>query len=202
MNAGPTSERILEATRKLVAGTRFQPGERVEPAVLALELGASATPVREALNRLVGERLLVSQTGGGFRLPRFDEPALRDLYGWSLDLLLLCLKSDRRHAGLRQMPLGRAPRADYPERVMNAFCTIIAWSGSFEHAAAMDDANLRLHGIRLCETAVLPGCDTEIDEIEAAIFAPGPALRSLLIRYHRRRSRAAAEILRKRYRPD
>jgi DNA-binding GntR family transcriptional regulator len=48
-------------------------------ALLAEQLSASVTPVRDALNTLTGEGL-VEPPGGGFHLPPLDEPGLRDMF--------------------------------------------------------------------------------------------------------------------------
>ncbi len=45
---------------------KFKPGERINEVELARRLGASRTPLREALNRLVAEGFLVLKQGRGF----------------------------------------------------------------------------------------------------------------------------------------
>ena len=45
---------------------KFKPGERINEVDLARRLGASRTPLREALNRLVAEGFLVLNQGRGF----------------------------------------------------------------------------------------------------------------------------------------
>ncbi len=45
---------------------KFKPGERINEVDLAHRLGASRTPLREALNRLVAEGFLVLKQGRGF----------------------------------------------------------------------------------------------------------------------------------------
>jgi len=48
-------------------------GMRLETAKLADELGVSVTPVRDSLNRLVGERLVELWPGEGYRVARISE---------------------------------------------------------------------------------------------------------------------------------
>lgn len=77
---------------------RFLPGERIDPATLAQEFGASPTPVRLALHRLVGEGLLEDCSREGFHLPRLTEAGLRDLYDWMEQLLVIaCNRSSMRN---------------------------------------------------------------------------------------------------------
>src|SRR3546814_17038900 len=63
-------------------------GVRIEAARLADEIGVSITPVRDALNRLAGERLVDFIAGEGFRVPLYSEAELRDLFGLYILLLL------------------------------------------------------------------------------------------------------------------
>ncbi|KAK0358555.1 hypothetical protein LTR94_034936, partial [Friedmanniomyces endolithicus] len=55
------------------------------------QFGASATPVRDALNRLVGERLVVLLPGGGFRVRPLDADRLAGLYRWHGHLIRIAL---------------------------------------------------------------------------------------------------------------
>jgi DNA-binding GntR family transcriptional regulator len=48
MNAGATAERVLKALRLRLMDRDIRPGDRLDPALLTSQLGASATPVREA----------------------------------------------------------------------------------------------------------------------------------------------------------
>lgn len=61
-----TGERVYLAIKTLLAEGDHRPGERLDIRQLERSVGASATPVRGALNRLAGERLLVSHQGEGF----------------------------------------------------------------------------------------------------------------------------------------
>jgi len=69
----------------------FRPGERLEPAAFSDKLSASVTPIRDALHRLTGERLVETPRHEGFRVPLVTETMLRHLYTWHLDLLLLAI---------------------------------------------------------------------------------------------------------------
>lgn len=81
-----------EIRRSLQSG-RYLPGQRIDPATLAMEFHTSATPVRFALYRLVGEGLLEDHARGGLHVPLPNEVALRDLYDWMESLLLMACDS-------------------------------------------------------------------------------------------------------------
>ena len=86
---------VLEPTctklkQMLVEGV-WPPGEKLEALRLADELGVSMTPVRDCLNRLVGERLVDMKPGEGYRVPRISEKALRDMLAVNAALLELAL---------------------------------------------------------------------------------------------------------------
>lgn len=52
--------------RTMAAAFEFKPGERINESALSRTLGASRTPLREALNRLVAEGFIDFQAGRGF----------------------------------------------------------------------------------------------------------------------------------------
>jgi DNA-binding GntR family transcriptional regulator len=67
--------RILDAIHR---GTHA-PGSRIRDSALAVELGVSRTPVREALLRLAREGVLDSDMGKGFRVPPLDAAEIGDI---------------------------------------------------------------------------------------------------------------------------
>jgi DNA-binding GntR family transcriptional regulator len=71
-------------TRKILFGT-LAPNQRITIEATARELGVSATPVREALLRLEGDNLVVSDPGRGYSTtPLVDAAGLRALYEFRL----------------------------------------------------------------------------------------------------------------------
>src|SRR5690349_24957565 len=99
-----TFERVYAAIKQRLRDGAYRPGTRLEPAALSDELNASVTPVRDALHRLTGERLVEAPRHEGFRAPMMTETLLRQLYAWHLDLLLLAVMRHR----------GAFPAADAP----------------------------------------------------------------------------------------
>jgi len=59
---------------------KFKPGERINEVDLAQKLGASRTPLREALNRLVAEGFLESKQGRGFFCRELKPREMFELY--------------------------------------------------------------------------------------------------------------------------
>lgn len=199
MNAGPTSERIYDEIRDLVTSRKIRPGLRLDPRAIAKQLNSSTTPVREALNRLVGERLVETRTSTGYHLPLIDEPALKDLIGWSADILVLAV---RRVSGTMP-PAGLLPAlsSTYPERVAALFSAIVKASGHAEYLGAIDQASASLHAVRLGEPEIFDDLDLELEALNSAMLKePLDELKRLLQAYHRRRQKVAADLLRRRYR--
>lgn len=69
-----------EAMRSMLLLYELRPAERLNEVHLAERLGLSRTPLREALNRLAAERLLVARGGHGFFVRDLDLREAMDLY--------------------------------------------------------------------------------------------------------------------------
>ncbi len=192
MSPGATFERVYFALKDQLGAGRFPPGAHLDPAALSEELNASVTPVRDALHRLAGERLVSTPRGDGFRVPLLTETGLRDLYGWNGRLLSLAL---RPSLGTRTE---KEPAADRHllARTEALFLAIAASSGSGELHAAISSLNDRLRPVRTAEGKFLSGLGGEMHALEKAYGSSDfPQLRTQIARYHRRRDKAAPEIL-------
>lgn len=192
MSPGATFDRVYLALKEQLGTGRFASGAHLDPTALSEELNASVTPVRDALHRLVGERLVSAPRGDGFRVPLLTEAALRDLYGWNGRILALALRSMTPAGAATEQPSSQDPVA----RTEALFMTIAASSGSGELHAAVLNLNDRLRPVRRAEGRCLLDLDDELHALERA--SAGNALRDLrmqLARYHRRRDKAAPEIL-------
>jgi DNA-binding FadR family transcriptional regulator len=191
-----TFERVYSAIRDRLREGRYRPGERIEPALLSDELNASVTPVRDALHRLTGERLVEAPPHEGFRAPMMTETLLRYLYSWHLDLLLLVLMKQRASALSADVaPDGRPNLSGY--RVQNAvFAELARATGNPEHVAALKSIAERLEPVQRLEQLFLDGTETETGEILRSLHGHDrKALRSGLIRYHRRRLQIVPKLL-------
>lgn len=58
--AGPRGQQVVEALRTAIISGRFEPGERLIEVALSTEFGTSRGPVREALQQLENEGLVMS----------------------------------------------------------------------------------------------------------------------------------------------
>jgi DNA-binding GntR family transcriptional regulator len=191
-----TFERVYSAIRERLVGGVFNPGDRLEPALLSDELNSSVTPVRDALHRLTGERLVEAPRNTGFQVPVLTETMLRHMYSWHLDLLLLALGS-RTRTSAEPAAIG-LPREDVPQHLkMNAlFLELAGRSGNPEHKIAMTSVAGRLGSVQAVESALLDAIELETEAIlEAIRTGDRAALRQSLTRYHRRRQRIVPELL-------
>jgi len=184
-----TSERVYGLLKaELLSGRRTT--DRLNINAMAQKYEASATPVREALLRLVGEGLVDMPTSGGFVLPQIDETIALDCYEFSLFLaLLICEHASTQHAGDIA-----ASRLAYPiDALLAAMARVF---GNDEIRAAVVRLNDRMTPIRLMEEMRLPGLDAEYGSLLKAVRCGDIAVtRKNLRKYHHRRKRNVGRIL-------
>lgn len=206
MSAGArpgTFERVYRAIKKRLRDGFFRPGDRLEPAALAEELSASVTPIRDALHRLTGERLIEAPRHQGFRVPLMTETTLRQLYSWHSDLLMLAILnrwiSDRLSRADAEPPDAGATPAEAQNML---FSMLVRLTGNPEHIAALESVTERLEPVQRFETALLDAVAEETSEIADSLSSGDrKRLRNALLRYHRRRERIVPELLERLYRP-
>ena len=191
-----TFDRVYAAIKDQLRRRQFRPGDRLEPAVLAEQLNASVTPIRDALHRLTGERLVEAPRQEGFRVPLLSEARLRHLYAWHLDLLLLPLM--RRRARAPDLALGHQARdaASVHEQRRALFMAIARSTGNPEHLAALESVAERLQPLEQLEDLLLDEVELETEAISEALrLGEARLLRRRLLNYHRRRERIVPELL-------
>ncbi len=66
--------------KEMTVNFGIRPGERLNEVALSRQLGASRTPLREALNRLAAEQLIDFRPGQGFFCRVLDARSIADLY--------------------------------------------------------------------------------------------------------------------------
>lgn len=190
-----TGERVYLAIKHfLLAQSDHKPGERVDIRDLSRRFGASASPVRAALHRMAGERLLVSHQGEGFSLPRITEPGLSDLYQWNAALLANALRSPSAEVG---DALEKEPMAEPIVALERVFAVLAAQSGNVEVEWAVAGVSDRLHRARRAELDLVDDFDAEVSELRRfSRSRDATGLRQAIIAYHRRRLRLVPAIVR------
>lgn len=191
MNAGTTSERVYRDLKDRLLEGRLRAGARIEPVQAAKALVSSATPVRDALNRLVGERLVVTRSGEGFFVPLLTEKELRDLYGWNHSLARML---GRERPGRAQRPFDVS--GDVAVATGECFRWMAADSGNAEAERQLAAMAERLMPARRAESAIFASGWPELQELMSAISGGDRgAFVRCLDRYHRRRMSAVPQIV-------
>lgn len=88
----PSVDQIYAQLRERICLLDIQPGERLPEEALAAEFGVSRTPIRQVLDRLEFERLVVQQPGAGASAAPVDMKSIRDV--WALRLKVAELVGD------------------------------------------------------------------------------------------------------------
>lgn len=79
-NDGPVADQVYRLIRAGIVGLRLLPGSRISENTLVEQIGVSRTPIREALSRLEGDRLVhVFAQRGSFVAP-FDMQVIRSAF--------------------------------------------------------------------------------------------------------------------------
>jgi DNA-binding FadR family transcriptional regulator len=197
MSPGPTFDRVYLALKAQLTSARLEPGCHLEPSALGDELSASITPVRDALHRLVGERLVDAPRNDGFRVPAPTEAQLRDLYGWNRTLLELALR--RGSAGRTRgsaSAIGNDHSLVTSAGPADLFRAVVALSGSPEHGAALEGLNDRLAAVRAVEEQHFADWSEEFETLRQALASDDVrGHRRAIAAYHRRRQRSVPELL-------
>jgi DNA-binding GntR family transcriptional regulator len=191
-----TSERIYVAVKQDLLDGRYRPGERIDAALLAEHHGGSITPIRSALYRLVGERLVETRPTEGFYRRALTEASLRALYVWNGQILMLALRF-WPHDHHRADTAAPDARMDLARRTADIFLQFGRRSGNPHCASTIAALNDQLHIIRRLEPEVLTETDGELEAIVTSASQPELGeLRRATARYHLRRIRAAADLVR------
>lgn len=92
---------IYETLRRSILREDISSGQRLVEEKLAKSLGASRTPVREALQRLEQENLIVKLSYGGYEIKRFTLKDIEEIFGIRsiLESYAASLATKRIHEG-------------------------------------------------------------------------------------------------------
>lgn len=187
---------VLEPTyqdlkRGLMQG-RWRPGERLEALRLADEFGVSMTPVRDCLNRLVGEALVDMKPGDGFRVPRISEKMLRDMLHLNAMLLDFGLQNP---INVGELAYVKQSVEDYAGRVAALFGIIAHQSANTVLIETVHSLGDRMHAVRRWEPQLFADCFSELDELERNLTADSKELSVALSKYHNRRLGSIPELV-------
>jgi len=158
-----TTNDLYEKLKEIAVLYRIRPGEHVNEIELARAFGVSRTPLREALNRLVGERLLTFQPNRGFCVRRLERQEIFDLYELRRHLEVAATRlavkraSDADIGALRAFWEGVQGRAadtanDALLALDEAFhVRLVGLSGNKEMVHTLQLVNARIHFVRWVE---------------------------------------------------
>lgn len=192
MSPAHVLEPTYDALRRRLVGGEWAPGHRLEAARLAEELGVSATPIRDALWRLTGERIVESMPGNGFRVPCLDGGDLRTIFAWHHRLMTVAIRWRGGPFPPTDIPQGRDGIA---ERSTLLFGSIATTAHNSELSRAVSQAAARLVPYRQVELEVFPDVELELGTIERLVGgAPRTALLEAIGAYHARRKASADRL--------
>lgn len=187
---------VLEPTyaaikQRLLDGA-WPPGCRLESVRIADMVGVSMTPVRDSLNRLVGERLVDLRPGFGFHVPRLCTFDLCELLELNLALLRLAVK----RMGDAELTEMLTDSADLALRSRAVFSGIAGAARNEALEDALESLSDRLHPFRRIETQVLSDVEREVAGLEAMLMSsPVRGCVVAIRRYHQRRISAASRLV-------
>lgn len=195
MSPGATFERVYHELKRMLAEGELPPGTPIEPALIGKQIASSITPIRDALHRLTGERLVEAPNHNGFRVPFLTEAALRDLYRWNG--LVVEVAAKRSQPGFKAQALEHlADTAEVETSTAALFLEIAKGAGSVELAITVGILNDRLAPFRRVEHTTMTSVTDELTGLtQIAASGDRAALTAAVTRYHRRRIAAVARII-------
>lgn len=155
-----TADRVYNILREKMINFDFLPGQRINELDLSKEFSVSRAPIREALNRLIGEGLVFFEAGKGFYCRKLRKREIADLYEIRLDLetsavRAICMKADKaaieelliecREIKERFSSLDKEDMVDIDEKFHMA---LLGLAGNDERLKIMNNINEKIHFVR------------------------------------------------------
>ncbi len=202
-----TQDRVYRGLRETLLAGGFKPRARIDLQRMAERFGASTTPVREALHRLIGERLVEPHGEGGFQPLLPDAEQLIHAYGWNAQHLLAAVHSTREPVLQLALQACVTPRSDAAPTdqalaISGLFAAIGRATGNGEFLCQIEAANARLHLIRIAEARLFGDLSREHALfVRRNSLSVHPRVRRRIIAYHRRRIEHVPQILEALYYP-
>jgi len=195
MSPGATFERVYHELKRMLTEGELPPGTPIEPALIGKQIASSITPIRDALHRLTGERLVETPNHNGFRAPMPTEGSLRDLYDWNAHLIALAARKIPKALTATELSLA-VFEEDPVAATADLFSEIVRSTGSAEHICAVRQLNDRLAPMRMIEAKVVEDTTQEYEAIlQAFRRTDRKALTGEVVRYHGLRKRSVAAII-------
>lgn len=155
---------------------------------------AGATPVREAMLRLVGEGLLTMPPQGGFEVPSVDEVMVGHFYETMLGKMLDAVA--RRAGASLPLPLMDSAATDQLPPIERLFDHLAARTGNPFFLGEVRRLNDHMRRIRRAEEKSLSGLSDEFAALVAQVERDEhAAIRRSIAAYHRRRLRHLGQIV-------
>ena len=191
------SEFVYRKVRRALQSGRYAPGQRIDPARVATEFNTSATPVRFALYRLIGEGLVADHTRSGLHLPLLTELAMRDLYDWMERLLLMACDIGGAPTFRKNGKLKLASAdGDLVKLTWQLFDAIARATTHLSLHHAVKQANDRLAPIRRAKQGLIEHTDEELSQLNRHWQTRDMlALKAALRDYHERRKQLVPRIV-------
>ena len=197
MAAHSKSAFMYDQVKQGLQSGQYVPGQRIDPATLAVQFRTSQTPVRFALYRLMGEGLLDDHARDGLHVPLPTEMALRDTYDWMQRLLTMAcdIGFESSAPGPVSMDAPK-PKDDLVTSTQRLFDSIASASGQLVLHRSVQLTNGRLAPIRHAKMGLVEHAYDEIADLYHLWKKQDiPALRSALNNYHERRKRLVPRIV-------
>lgn len=151
---------IAEELKRLIFGGQIQPGERLNEAALAVRMGTSRGPIREAIRTLAGLGLVTAVPNRGVFVREMSLEEMLDVY--ELRALIFgfaaeraCAHLDEAHRLEMERLLGDMDRASeqgdgtaYYEQNLRFHALVLALSGNRRARESYDDHVKQLHLFR------------------------------------------------------
>ncbi|EAT10635.1 GntR family transcriptional regulator [Sphingobium sp. 10 DY56-G10] len=193
------ADRVYRELKLLILRGDQPPAAPLVVLALAERFGTSIAPVRDALHRLVGERLVAMQGGGGFAMPPLTRQRAYNLYSWHGDILEAALKVMVKFERIEPPPAFLDDEIAESERIAAAsadlFTQICACSPNDEHLDAVSIVGERLHTLRRCESVVNRQAQ-ELRELWTIVCEGNRrATRTAISHYHKRRLARVDQIV-------
>jgi DNA-binding GntR family transcriptional regulator len=153
-------DNIHRELRNMAITFRFLPGERLNEAILAKDLGVSRTPLREALNRLMAEGFLTFAANQGFFRKPLAVKEIFDLYEFRQQMEMAAVRLAAERATDEQLAeLERFTQMSAEEnenRTLDEVISldeefherIISLTGNIEMKNSLRNVNERIHYVR------------------------------------------------------